>query len=615
MSLATGTKLGPYEIVGAVGAGGMGEVYRARDTRLDRSVAIKILPSHLSDNPEAKQRFDREARAISSLSHPNICHLYDVGSQDGTDYLVMEYLEGETLDCRLLKGALPLKQVLGYGVQICEALEKAHRAGILHRDLKPGNIMLTASGAKLMDFGLAKPAAAVLGTSASPEAGPLTPSTPTMNLSVLSKPAGALTQKGTVVGTFQYMAPEVLRGQEADARSDIFSLGCVLYEMVTGRRAFEGKSQLSVLTAILEKEPERISAVQPATPAALDQTIHNCLEKNPDDRFQTAHDVKLQLAWMARTDPQTVSRQTAGKADRGKWLLAATALILAVALVLVWWRGQQAPQVVRGTLLPPEGTHFALLNRNGPPALSPDGTRMAFVASREGKTSLWIRSMDKLDAIELPGTEGAFLPFWSPDGQAIGFFANGKMLRMDANGGAPVAICDALNGRGGTWGSSNLILFAPSSNSAIMRVSAEGGTPTRITPVPKNGQDSDRWPSLLPDGKHFLYLHSPCGCGDDRDEVHFASVDGKQDQVLLRGRYFTPKYAAGWLLVGRNGTLVAQRFDPPNGTLSGEAVQAADGIPGGQFRVLRGRGQGNGVPAGNRDWRGAPGMGGRHRES
>jgi Tol biopolymer transport system component len=578
MALTSGTKLGPYEIQSPLGAGGMGEVYRARDTRLDRTVAVKILPAHLSSNPEAKQRFEREARAISSLSHSNICHLYDVGSQDGTDYLVMEYLEGETLDRRLVKGALPLKQALVYGVQICEALEKAHRAGILHRDLKPGNVMLTPAGAKLLDFGLAKPAPALLGAQRLSDAGPLTPSTPTMNLSVLSAPQAALTQQGTIVGTFQYMAPEVLRGQEADARSDVFSLGCLLYEMVTGKHAFEGKSQLSVLTAILEREPSRISELQPASPEALGHTIHNCLEKNPDDRVQTAHDVKLQLAWIAKTGPQTASLAVAAKADRGKLLLAATAVVLAVALAFVGWRWQPAPQVVRGTLLPPEGVHFALLNRNGPPALSPDGRRMAFVASREGKTSLWIRSLDKLDATELTGTDGAFLPFWSPDGHAIAFFANGKMLRMDPNGGAPVAICDAPNGRGGTWGSSNLILFAPAIIGAIMRVSAEGGTPVRITPAQKNGVESDRWPLLLPDGKHFLYLHTPCGCADDRSEIHFASVDGTTNQVLLRGRYSIPGYGAGWLVVGRGGTLVAQRLDPAKGTLSGEAVQVADGV-------------------------------------
>jgi serine/threonine protein kinase len=265
MSLASGTKLGPYEIQTALGAGGMGEVYRARDTRLDRTVAVKILPSHLSSNPEAKQRFEREARTISSLNHPHICVLHDVGSQDGTSYLVMEFVDGETLDSRLQKGPLPLKQVLECGVQICDALEKAHRAGIVHRDLKPGNIMLTASGAKLLDFGLAKPVA-MLGAQALSDKGNLTPSTPTMNVPMLSATPAALTQQGMVVGTFQYMAPEVLQGQEADARSDIFSFGCVLYEMITRRRAFEGKSQLSVMTAILEKDPEPLATLQPTAP-------------------------------------------------------------------------------------------------------------------------------------------------------------------------------------------------------------------------------------------------------------------------------------------------------------------------------------------------------------
>src|SRR6266849_6461431 len=269
MPLAPGTQLGPYEIATPLGAGGMGEVYRARDTRLERTVAIKILPAQFSSDPARKQRFEREAKTISGLNHPHICVLYDVGHQDGMDYLVMECVEGETLAKRLEKGPLPLEQVLRFGMQTADALDKAHRSGVVHRDLKPGNIMLTGSGAKLLDFGLAKPAAAVLGTGVSPGASPLTPSTPTMNLPALSAPSGGLTKYGTVVGTFQYMAPEVLRGQEADARSDLFSLGCVLYEMVTGRRAFEGKSQLSVMTAILEKDPEPITTVQPMAPAAL----------------------------------------------------------------------------------------------------------------------------------------------------------------------------------------------------------------------------------------------------------------------------------------------------------------------------------------------------------
>jgi serine/threonine protein kinase len=278
MALTSGTKLGPYEIQSALGAGGMGEVYRARDARLDRTVAIKILPAHLSSSSELRSRFEREARAVSSLNHPHICHLYDIGSQDGTAYLVMEYLEGETLADRLRKGALPLKQSLEFGRQIAEALATAHHAGILHRDLKPGNVMLTASGAKLLDFGLAK-ACPTLGGSSAAVASGMTPSTPTMTIAELSSPAKGLTQRGTVVGTFQYMSPEVLQGAEADARSDIFSLGCVLYEMVTGRRAFEGKSQLSVLTGILEKDPGPVSQVQPTSPAALDHVVKTSVSK------------------------------------------------------------------------------------------------------------------------------------------------------------------------------------------------------------------------------------------------------------------------------------------------------------------------------------------------
>jgi Tol biopolymer transport system component len=495
----------------------------------------------------------------------------------------MEYLEGETLDRRLQKGALPLKQALAYGVQISEALEKAHRAGILHRDLKPGNIMLTPGGAKLLDFGLAKPGASGLGVQGLSEAGPLTPSTPTMNLSMLSAPPAALTQQGTIVGTFQYMAPEVLRGQDADARSDVFSMGCVLYEMVTGRRAFNGKSQLSVLTAILEKEPERISTMQPATPAGLEQTIHNCLEKNPEDRFQTAHDVKLQLAWMAKADTQASAPAVGPSSKRGGWrfLAAGVAAMLAIALIIVaaWWRAQPVRRLTRSTLLPPEGTHFAPLYRNGPPTLSPDGTRIAFVASREGKMTLWTRALDKLDATELAGTEGAYFPFWSPDGQSIGFFAKGKLWRADANGGSRLEICNAPDGRGASWGRRDQIVFDGDTNS-LSRVLASGGTPVPVTQAGYNAEISisDRWPFFLPDGNHFLYLHSPTGSGNDRNEVRFSSLDGSGQKVLLTGRYYSVAYAEGWLLAGRSGVLVAQRLDPTNGKLSGDVTQLDDNL-------------------------------------
>jgi Tol biopolymer transport system component len=582
MALTSGTKLGPYEIVSPLGAGGMGEVYRARDTRLDRTVAIKILPEHLSQNPEAKQRFEREARTISSLNHPHICVLHDVGSQDGTSYLVMEYVQGESLEARLQKGPLPLKQIMECGVQISDALEKAHRAGIVHRDLKPANIMLTASGAKLLDFGLAKPAVAILGGSqALSDKGNLTPSTPTINLTALSATPAALTQQGTIVGTFQYMAPEVLQGQEADARSDIFSFGCVLYEMVTGRKAFEGKSQLSVLTAILEKDPEPLAIVQPTTPAALDYAVQTCLEKNPDNRYQTAHDLKLQLAFIAKSGSQVGTPAIAAK-GKGKWWWAALALLTlaAIMLAVALWPAPSSHRVVRSNLLPPDGSQFETLYRNGPPAISPDGARVAFVARKDGTNALWVRPLDKLEATRLQGTDDAFFPFWSPDGMALAFFMHGKLWRMDLNGGAPVALSDAPEARGGSWGRENTIVLAATTFGPITEVPAAGGTPKRVTS--STGVSlinvSDRWPVFLPDGKNFLFLHTPSGDADDRNEIRFASVDGGPEKIVLTGKYYSFQYFPGWLLANRGGSVQAWKFDAGSGKVSGDPVQVIDKV-------------------------------------
>ena len=327
MPLTPGTKLGPYEIQSALGAGGMGEVYRAKDTRLDRNVAIKVLPQHLSSNPDLKQRFDREARAISSLNHPRICTLHDVGHQDGIDFLVMEYLEGETLAQRLRKGRLPLKEALKIGTEVCEALEKAHRAGIIHRDLKPGNIMLSANGAKLMDFGLAKAAASAVGSAAS--SAPLLSAAQTLSE---ASPLSPLTTAGTLVGTIQYMAPEQIQGKEADARSDLFALGAVLYEMVTGVKPFEGKSQISVAGAILEKDPDPISKLQPLTPPSFEHVVNTCLAKDPEDRFQTAHDVRLELKWIADHPVQSAPSETTAtpRPQYLPWAIAAAAILLSI---------------------------------------------------------------------------------------------------------------------------------------------------------------------------------------------------------------------------------------------------------------------------------------------
>jgi Tol biopolymer transport system component len=403
-----------------------------------------------------------------------------------------------------------------------------------------------------------------------------------MNLPSLTSPAGALTQRGMIVGTFQYMAPEVLRGEEADARSDIFSLGCVLYEMITGRRAFEGKSQLSVLSAVLEKDPDPLSVLQPTTPRALDHVVRTCLEKDTEDRFQSAHDLRLQLAWIASMGSQagaTVAVARDGKAWKSIVVATLASIAVVVAAAALWFRPEPPRHVLRSNLLAPEGTHFAPLYRNGPPALSPDGTRIVFAASREGKTTLWIRRLDQLNALELSETEGAYFPFWSHDGRSLGFFANGKLWRADTNGGSRVAVCSAPEARGASWGRDNQIVFDGDA-STLTRVNAEGGTPVRVTQTGFSAQVSisDRWPYFLPDGNHFLYLHSPTGSGSDNNEIHFASLDGKIDKTLLKGRYYMPQYASGWLLVGRSGNLVAQRLDPASGKLSGEVIEVADNL-------------------------------------
>ena len=361
MALTQGTKLGPYEIQSPLGAGGMGEVYRARDTRLERIVAVKILPSHLSEDPEAKQRFDREARTISSLNHPNICTLHDVGHQDGVDYLVMECLEGQTLADRLRKGPLPIEQVLRYAIDICEGLEKAHRCGVIHRDLKPGNIMLTKVGAKLMDFGLAK--ASVANAAA---ASNLTMTT--------STPPGShpLTAQGTVVGTFQYMSPEQVEGKPADPRSDIFALGAVLYEMTTGQRAFEGKTAASAMAAVLEREPAPITSLQPMTPPAFERLVKACLAKDPDDRWQTAHDVKLQLKQISEGGSQITSSAAVvaprKRTSKPSWIVAAVwAVVAGLALFFLYQAKQQQLPVLRVEINPPDKMQFNLSGDHGGP--------------------------------------------------------------------------------------------------------------------------------------------------------------------------------------------------------------------------------------------------------
>jgi serine/threonine protein kinase/Tol biopolymer transport system component len=585
MPLASGTKLGPYEIQSPLGAGGMGEVYRGTDTRLDRAVAIKVLASHLSSSPELRQRMEREGRAISSLNHPHICHLYDVGSQDGTDYLVMEFLQGETLAERLRKGALPLNEIYKIAIAIAEALAVAHRQGIVHRDLKPGNIMLTQGGAKLMDFGLAKP----LGLQNTGAGSGSVPSfTAAATLSGPS-PLSPLTTAGSIIGTIQYMSPEQIEGKEADARSDIFAFGAVLYEMAAGKRPFEGKSQISLASSILEKDPEPISSLKPNAPAAFEHIVTTCLQKSPEDRFQSAHDIKLELAWvaadrLAASATNAVSLPSSSSPrlkERIGWAAAViAAMVLGAAAGMFLFHQANPARAIRTVINAPDKTSLNLTSdRAGAPVLSPDGTSIAFAATgADGKAALWVRPMNTLEAHILPGTEDAIFPFWAPNGHALGFFANGKLKTIDLDGGTAQVVTDAQLGRGGAWGPDDIILYSANPVSAMMRVSASGGSPVALTKIDVTQHTSHRWPFFLPDGKHFLYLamnHDPARAANNT--LYYASIDGRDNRALFRSQS-NAVYAAGYLLFARGDVLMAQPFDPANGKLSGEPQSLAKGV-------------------------------------
>jgi serine/threonine protein kinase len=566
MALTSGTKLGPYEIHSPLGAGGMGEVYRARDIRLDRTVAIKVLASHLSASPELKQRMEREARAISSLNHPHICQLYDIGSQDGTGYLVMEFLEGETLAERLRKGALPLNETLKIGIAVAEALAVAHRHGIVHRDLKPGNIMLTKSGAKLMDFGLAKSAGA--GVPAGASSAPLLSAAHTMSE---ASPFSPLTTAGTMIGTIQYMSPEQIEGKEADARSDLFALGGNLYEMVTGARPFGGKSQISVASAILEKEPEPISAVQPLTPPALQHIIAACLAKNPDDRFQTAHDIALQLKWIAQNGTTTLRSTEEKRSNREllAWLIAGVLTLMLIASVLLWLRPKESEQATYFFAPLP----FAARDV----AVSLNGHTVAMVGRRESEryNMLWTYEPGAQEATSLANTEGASSPFWSPDGQSLGFFADGKLKRLNLVGGAVQVLCEAPNGRGGSWNKDGVILFTPSGTLGVglYRISASGGTPAQVTvPDKALSEASNRWPVFLPDGIHFLYSGFHISARNDLYSIYVGSLNSNEKRLVVRAKGNAAYADPGYLLFDRDQTLFAQHFDTKKFELTGEPV-------------------------------------------
>ncbi len=568
MTLSPGTRLGPYEILSALGAGGMGEVYKARDGRLDRIVAIKILPEALAGDAQFRDRFDREASAVSHLDHAHICALYDVGEEQGTAYLVMQHLEGETLEDALKKGALPLEQALKTAIEIAGALEAAHRAGIVHRDLKPGNIMLTKSGAKLLDFGLAKTLAVVSGSSPS----------------MLQTTPPAATAQGTILGTFQYMSPEQIEGQDADARTDIFAFGAVVYEMVTGRKAFAGRSQASLLGAIMKDEPPPVSQVQPMTPPALDYLVRTCLAKDPDARFQTAHDVGLHLRWIAEGGsaagvPAPVVSHRRSR-ERLAWAIAAVLAAIALSagvLAVIHLRERPAPvEPVQFTVAAEENSTFFTPAEF---AISPDGRQVVFVASSSASSAsrrtstIWVRPLAALTARSLPGTDGAALPFWSPDGRHIGFHAAGKIMKSGRGRGA----ADHVVRR--RWHVRRRNVESEQRHRLHVNgcwCSPQGGRSRRDSirrdPLSK-GEEGQRWPSFLPDGRHVLYL----AVGESGREVRIASLDSTET-ASLGPTDSNGLYGSGHLLFIRGSTLMARPFDPGTRQMTGEPFPLAEGM-------------------------------------
>jgi eukaryotic-like serine/threonine-protein kinase len=542
MPLTAGERLGPYEVLALIGAGGMGEVYKARDTRLDRTVAIKVSQERFSD------RFEREARAVAALNHPHICTLYDVGP----DYLVMEYVEGTPL-----KGPLPLEKAVECAGQILDALDAAHQKGIIHRDLKPSNILVTKQGIKLLDFGLAKQAA------------PLKEMDPTR----------ALTDQGQIVGTLRYMSPEQLQGKEADARSDLFAFGCVLYEMLSGKRAFDGSSSASVIAAILEREPAPLTQSPNNAARPLDRVVKRSMAKDPDKRFQTARDLKAALSWVLDQPPVMTA-----KAGRGIWIGIAS-LTLLLGLVGGWALTHlRQPQLEQGALRvqinPPEGGQFAFGLSIGGVALSPDGRTAAFVATSNRVTALWLRPLDGTAVRLIPGTEGASYPFWSPDSQSIAFFSPGKLQRVDLANGTPLPICDVRSGWGGAWTNDGQIIVGVF-GSGLFRVSASGGTLSPLTTLdPSRGEALHLWPQALPRGRFLFWVQS------DKPEntgVYTASLARPDERVHLLTTDAKALYASGddgrdYLVWQRAGTLVAQQFDAEALQLTGEVRLLADRV-------------------------------------
>jgi serine/threonine protein kinase/Tol biopolymer transport system component len=570
MALTVGVRLGPYEIVAPLGAGGMGEVFKARDTRLDRTVAIKVLKSALGASADLKARFEREARTISHLNHPNICALYDVGHENGTDYLVMEYLEGETLSDRLRRGPVPLNEFVKIGSDIAAALDSAHRAGIVHRDLKPSNVMLAKTGTKLLDFGLAK--ATAFATSAGAP-----------SLSAAMTTDARLTSVGSIVGTLQYMSPQQIEGKEIDARSDIFSFGSILYEMATGVPAFSGKSQVSVASAILEREPESLSLVMPTSPPALEYVIRTCLAKNPEERYQSAADIRLQLRWVLQS--QQAGPLVRAHAGWRSYVVAAT-LCIAAAFV-TWWvasRSSAKPEPMYVTIPVASGSPSGTFNT--PIVISPDGRWLVSLVKHEGRRSLFIRAFSQAEGRLMEGTDGAISPFFSFDSRWVVFSSNGSLNKIAIGGGPPIKICtlplgdDALGFIGGTWGPDGRIVFVPGFNSGLWEVPATGGTAKLLL---KTDALKDRvaatHPQILPNGKGILFTSVPGKARTAEDEnIVVLEPGASEPRILIQGGSHAQYLPTGHLVFGSAGKLFAVRFDLARLQVIGDAVPVVEEV-------------------------------------
>ena len=606
MPLSSGARLGPYEIQAAIGAGGMGEVYKARDTRLDRTVAIKVLPAELSADPERRARFEREAKTIAGLTHPHICTLYDVGEHDGTTFLVMEHLPGQTLADRLLKGPLPLAQALDIATQIADALAAAHKHGIIHRDLKPGNVMLTGGGsgrsgvtsAKLLDFGLAKLVAHGEQPALASGASAATQSLP-------------MTVRGTIVGTLQYMAPEQLEGKEADARTDLWALGALLYEMVTGKRAFQADSDVSLIGAILNTEPAGLATLQPLTPPSLERLVKKCLAKHPDDRWDTAHDVADELRWIHGNGPAGAGAFVQPPSWHGFWL-AGGALVLVAATAAIMWlalgRRTQPDLVVRSAVIGIQPADALLggisagssptVTRNRPSqtalAMTRDGRRLVFAAREGSRVQLYVRDVwgRAVTATAIPNTDGADAPVLSPDDQWVAFWvpaaksADGWVLKRTPldGGGTPVEICRAAVPMGASWGDDGHIVFSENETAGLRRVSIDGGTPTVVTDL-KPGEASHRLPHVLPGSRAVLFTVLEQVYNWDTARVVAYRLGDKAWTEVVRGAADARYLPTGHLIFFRRGRLMAVGFNleqlKKTGNevgLEGDVLQNTNGI-------------------------------------